>query len=1459
MPSHPPKSSQKQRKQSVQMKVRNKCAQNKEAAPAALSKKEASTAKLTKRIALANEHPAKKKRATRAQNVDTQTYEEAPKIDPANSTPQIPEDAFYYSRDRQKAAKRQAALQARSKRMHARKEIRRRAHIMPTSRAMAPPDKQRLEKGNVPRDSRSAHIQAVKHRTFCRRLKRPFKRLRNKKHDRDEIYESSEEELSLQMSDSQRLKRRKTDTLLSSSDSSVGNSSTGTADDAKPFRSKRSEAQRARRKREREQNFVNPNIAIAQRLRRRNEKELASCASNTAQTSSASRCQDQMLHHHEHLRTCRQSTSDNSVGKLPGTSFAPVAQANSLLDDQSDVSGVFSHEQDVSDASLPDAFSANDSMLQQQNPTSSEQLSAASGDGIAHADLSLQSQSDISGVFSDEQSTSEASVAGAISTLQQFPANSSDSINSANTLHDNSSAVSTQSLATSGNGSNNNDSTTLSENQFDTLTDDGSSRRKRQKTNHNTASGSNTRRKCKKAKKRGRRTSASAASTSSEARRIRQREYQRERRRRIRAANAVPNGLSVKEFPRIRERLENDPEEYFKDSGTNVNKAQLLYYLNSGYAICDQYKEYDANCAAHAIDKAKIIREIRDEKLSDSELHNKLKAFFTQHSYTDAKLMSCGCCGIRRREREHSPEIKYQRLYLKDEASDVLRYDKDELEELQLQKNMRPVTIPTDADFTPRTVRSWKIRSVYKSKQRLGTFHLHPELVEIDEQSGDESTMVCPACWKDIDRQKTPEFSIAAGLDFGYHKRLGLEPPNLDEQMILARCRIIIATLKLKSNSYGKVGFHRDKLLCHAILFAHNSATQAASLLSTKEMFDVSKLKDMLKLYFLDPYGNIDKLFHAAMQRTDIFARPWVICQWLEILHREHSHYGDIVVPDIDYVKLHVEAANKAIQDGASHVTGEAEFAAETQIGSDVAQTQTSEVLVPDGVALEHNVDASDTACAGDESMRYSYVLQNPEAHLENETIQKFRSLHAISKIALDKEAREQPIIPELDPLEPASTDDGELSQGASKSTTSSNKNSTNTKSSAVVSLGNSDGTDSIDSNPACANEEDDDTTSDDDTAETDWSNCPVPDDIDDMDNLDRHGARRWPDAVNEFVATEMVLTTAFPHVFTLGKAYGRAAGKMTHDMLRHLLHQFHMVPSKDRRLLAYLTDSKLRCGAVFGVQAYTRNNPKSLDVITNLINSKEEKQQLQYAISHPESDEADQVLRKYRPHFFFSGKDINYGAMEANKVKSFILETQKRMQAPFCFLTLNMEEVHNPRSIRACARTVDNKHFPAVFEEGCPYGDNGHEFMEYLKTVGETVGEGTIDFSASGRARMAMDDPIIFVEETKQMLNDVCSILLGIPPEDYYGALESSSRRKTRYFKCNKGVFGHCLAYVGVTEDHKKVGLELQPCHLLLYHTCILPSDTLSQLIFAGNASFSLPHIWRSFFLRNAAVCSHV
>ena len=119
---------------------------------------------------------------------------------------------------------------------------------------------------------------------------------------------------------------------------------------------------------------------------------------------------------------------------------------------------------------------------------------------------------------------------------------------------------------------------------------------------------------------------------------------------------------------------------------------------------------------------------------------------------------------------------------------------------------------------------------------------------------------------------------------------------------------------------------------------------------------------------------------------------------------------------------------------------------------------------------------------------------------------------------------------------------------------------------------------------------------------------------------------------------------------------------------------------------------------------------------------------------------------------------------------------------------------------------------------------------MEFLKKASDTIGEGEIDFSPAARAAMAMEDPITFAEETKQMLNDVCSILLGIPPEDFFAQVDSESRQKTRYFKCNKGVFGHNLAFIGMTDDHQKVRSFFAVLSVISFDKKLTPLDYLNH-----------------------------
>ena len=199
------------------------------------------------------------------------------------------------------------------------------------------------------------------------------------------------------------------------------------------------------------------------------------------------------------------------------------------------------------------------------------------------------------------------------------------------------------------------------------------------------------------------------------------------------AKNYVAEDVTLTDFEELLKQIERDPEEFFRNTQKNVNKALLLYYLNSGYKTCDQYKEYDANSNDKELNKAKIMKDIQDQQLSDMELHSTIKTFFARHSYINASLMSCGCCGLRLRERTDSPAIKYKKLNLQDPLCKVLLYNTNQLRELELEQNMEPVEIPVDASFTCKKVDAWKIRSVYESRRGLGYFHLHPELIDIDD------------------------------------------------------------------------------------------------------------------------------------------------------------------------------------------------------------------------------------------------------------------------------------------------------------------------------------------------------------------------------------------------------------------------------------------------------------------------------------------------------------------------------------------------------------------------------------------------------------------------------------------------------------------------------------------------------------------------------------------------------
>jgi hypothetical protein len=67
--------------------------------------------------------------------------------------------------------------------------------------------------------------------------------------------------------------------------------------------------------------------------------------------------------------------------------------------------------------------------------------------------------------------------------------------------------------------------------------------------------------------------------------------------------------------------------------------------------------------------------------------------------------------------------------------------------------------------------------------------------------------------------------------------------------------------------------------------------------------------------------------------------------------------------------------------------------------------------------------------------------------------------------------------------------------------------------------------------------------------------------------------SQREADPLSDFRGEDKGLNTSFPHVFMLGKGYGRAPGGLNRDNIHHLLKQFTLVPAQDRRLMGFLFD----------------------------------------------------------------------------------------------------------------------------------------------------------------------------------------------------------------------------------------------------------------------------------------------
>jgi energy-coupling factor transporter ATP-binding protein EcfA2 len=546
---------------------------------------------------------------------------------------------------------------------------------------------------------------------------------------------------------------------------------------------------------------------------------------------------------------------------------------------------------------------------------------------------------------------------------------------------------------------------------------------------------------------------------------------------------------------------------------------------------------------------------------------------------------------------------------------------------------------------------------------------------------------------------------------------------------------------------------------------------------SRKEKWYRDGLMETLRIYLLDEKGQFDSLAQKILQTTSILARPWVLYQWFSVFLAIHPFYSDLDLPPYDVFAREIDAANGGILESGTQIDDQKTLRHEAGIGSDVGKAQQSEETMGFGLQVEPGEDPPliDTR---DVVVPCSFVLDSPlTAMFDNKTSKAAQLLAAVDFIDLQATDMEKTA---RDTNKESAVEDGEIAIETG--------DTPQTRSLRVPTQDQESDKDSMDEYPLAEMERDIRT-----------------------HTLNRLYSCRSGDLLSEMTKDDYGLTTAFPTVFLMGKAYNRAAGNLSKKQLHHLLHQFTNVPARNKQLLCYLHDVKSRFEVINGVNAHVKSNKKAISSIKEILESQEERKALSKAVQDPNGPEAKGILDKLMSNLQFCARKMNYTTVNG-KFNMMQMVDMSRFYGPPCgFFTLSFADTENPRALRTSYHSMNNTSFPAMFEEGCVHGGDATEFMKLLYEASSVQSSGNVvlpvhlEHTREYRANSARNNPIAYVAESKKMISDFCSILLGLPPENFFGSDEGQSRRRTRYFATYKGLLGHPLAYLAVVEDHAK------------------------------------------------------
>ena len=310
---------------------------------------------------------------------------------------------------------------------------------------------------------------------------------------------------------------------------------------------------------------------------------------------------------------------------------------------------------------------------------------------------------------------------------------------------------------------------------------------------------------------------------------------------------------------------------------------------------------------------------------------------------------------------------------------------------------------------------------------------------------------------------------------------------------------------------------------------------------------------------------------------------------------------------------------------------------------------------------------------------------------------------------------------------------------------------------------------------------------------------------------------------IDEFNEMEELLTSAFPNVFLLGKAYGKKS-LMSPAEMEHLLLQHTRAAATDRELLFYLFDCKSRHSIIRNFAAKVRKDPEAFAQFAALVRDKAFQEDIKYAAANPDSDTAERVLRTVRQVLSVGARGhFLAGSLGDTTSVSRAMACARRYGGAFTMVTGTPDDINNPTSLRLALKQLDNASFPACVDAAT---------LERISSNRDSDVEGNVQIpkSYSDRVKAAVGNPVAVACEFRALLENVVQVLVGCPLDFQPGT--NGKQVRTWHFKSSssnsphhKGIFGHVTAVFGCVETQDRGALHF---HIIIWGG--LSPDLLSE-----------------------------